>query len=152
MAPRRPTVVRLRRLASLAAALATIAAGPSASGGADAHGDRARYAALVRAVRGNVGHAHGVRGMNACTIMALREAASDDDVDLLQKMLDDRDRVVALTALYVLPTMGDAGVAAVRARVSPTNRGDAESAIQDAARTRETIEGYRARGECKIRK
>lgn len=90
--------------------------------------------------------------MNACTIMALRDAASDDDVPLLQRMLDDRDRVVALTALYVLPTMGDAGVVALRARVSPTKRGDAESAIQDAARTRDTIDRYRASGECKIRR
>ena len=84
-----------------------------------ADGDRARYAALVRAVRRNVGHAHGVRGMNACTMLALRDAASDDDVHLLQRMLDDRDRVAALTALYVLATMGDAGVAAVKTRRSP---------------------------------
>jgi hypothetical protein len=154
MPARRPACARfagLRARCAAAAALLFIA-GHAVNAADNADRDAARYAGLVRVVDHNVGHAHGTRGMNACTILALRDASSKNDIGVLRHMLEDRDRIVALTAVYVLPTLGDAGVAALKAGMNSRNRGDAEAAIQSAANTVETINRYRASGECKLRK
>jgi hypothetical protein len=137
---------------TMAVALVALVASPLSAGADNTQRDKARYETLVRAVNRNVGHAHMARGMNACTILALHDAASAPDIPILQGMLGDEDRVVRLTALYVLPTMGPAGVAALQSKASSLDRVDVEAAINDAAKTIETIDSYRRNGTCKIRR
>jgi hypothetical protein len=147
--------MRIRRVAALVVvvvALASLATRAPAAGADGVRRDEARNKALVRAVDKNVGHMHMTRGMNACTILALHDAASRPDIPVLQRMLDDKDRVVSLTVLKVLPTFGAAGVAALRTRAAGLDRLDLEAAIDGAAKTIETMDGYRSRGDCRLRR
>ena len=40
-----------------------------------------RYKALAKVIDRNVGHAHMTRGVNACTILALRDQVTDEDIE-----------------------------------------------------------------------
>jgi len=83
------------------------------SGAAEASPQDARYRQLVKIVDRNTGHAHFTRGMNSYTIEALQQAVGPTDIPVLQRMLEDRDRVVAMTAVNVLMRMGAPGRRAV---------------------------------------
>ena len=82
--------------------------------GAAAHpSSEARKKELRKVVDDNVGHAHLQRGMNAFTIAALKKATTTADLPVLEELLFDSDRVVAMTAAEVLMTLGDDGRAAL---------------------------------------
>ena len=110
-----------------------------------------RYKELARTINKNVGYAHLTRGVNACTILALRDQASEEDVPILAAMLRDKDHVVRLAALYVLSILGIHGIAALKANVQPPDAVDADSAIQEAAQMTASIDEYRKSKSCRIR-
>lgn len=68
-----------------------------------------RYRDLKKIISKNTGHAHFTRGMNLCTILALRNAVNDSDLDTLVDLLDDKDNVTAMTAGNVLNMFGEKG-------------------------------------------
>ncbi len=47
--------------------------------------------------------------MNICTIIALRDAVSEKDLETLVDLLDDKDRVVAMTSGNVINMLGEVG-------------------------------------------
>lgn len=93
----------------------------------------ARYRELRQVVQRNVGHAHGTRGMNMSTVIALRECVAEADLPALGRMLRDRDRVVQLAAARVLTDLGPPGVDVLRrarAKASdPRTRGLIDDAL-----------------------
>ena len=73
-----------------------------------------RYDQLKSVVDRHVGYAHATRGMNMFTIEALRHAVRQEDLPLLAQMLDDNDRIAAMTAAEVLGGMGEEGEEVLR--------------------------------------
>lgn len=108
-----------------------------------------RYRALVAIVNRNLGFAHFTRGVNVCTVLALRDAVTPADTRVLSAMLHDEDRLVSMAAAKTLGSMGGPGTAVLRsARNSPDERLRLD--IQDALTTPldGTLDHYRESGEC----
>jgi hypothetical protein len=101
---------------------------------------------LTRVIDDNVGHAHFTRGMNMQTFEALRKATTPADIPVLEELLADDDRVVALTAANVLGDMGEDGILALQraARTlrgaSPDRAGLVEEVLWEAQRSTSPIE------------
>ncbi|MDT8998986.1 hypothetical protein RQP53_06860 [Paucibacter sp. APW11] len=107
--------------------------------------DRKRYQALCKIVNRHVGHAHLMRGMNRYTIEALGRAVTVADIAVLAAMMNDPDRVIALTAMNVLPTLGPEAIEAFKHAPNRLDSYDRETALQEAEQTRAAIEASRRR-------
>jgi hypothetical protein len=85
----------------------------------------ARKRQLARIVDKHTGSAHFTRGMNSETIEALANAATKDDLPVLEELLADHDRIVAMTAAEVLMRFGEDGRPALeRGQALARARGD----------------------------
>jgi len=115
---------------------ASLFAGSSHS---QAPGNKQRYAELARTVDRNVGHAHLTRGVNVCTIAALRRQVTEADVPVLQDMLSSKDTVHRLAAGYVLSILGARGTEALRKGSAALGQGEAEDLITRAAETQKAV-------------
>ena len=107
-----------------------------------------RYKALAKVIDRNVGHAHMTRGVNACTILALRDAVTDQDIDVLAQLLESKDSVHRLAAGYVLSVMGPAGVGTLQARGAGLGAYKTADLVANSENTQRTIATYRASHGC----
>jgi len=111
--------------------------------------NKQRYAELARTVDRNVGHAHLVRGVNVCTIAALRRRVTEADVPVLEDMLSSKDTVHRLAAGYVLSILRAPGAAALRRSGAALGQGEAEDLIARAGDTERSVGLARTDGSCK---
>jgi hypothetical protein len=132
-----------RQLVVLLAALASAGTVHSQSPG------KQRYSELARTVDRNVGHAHLTRGVNVCTIAALRRQVTDADIPVLQEMLSSKDNVHRLAAGYVLSILGARGTDALRQGGTKLAPGDAADFIARAAETQKAVELAPSDPSCK---
>ena len=139
---------KLARSAMLAAALLSAASVHSQR--STPTGNKQRYAELARTVDRNVGHAHMVRGVNICTIAALRRQVTAADIPILQDMLAAKDTVHRLAAGYVLSILGAPGAEALRKSGRPLGPGEAEDFIARAAETEQAVALSLTNGSCRI--
>jgi len=108
----------------------------------------ARYNALAKVIDRNVGHAHMTRGVNACTILALRDQVTDEDIEVLAQLLESKDSVHRLASGYVLSVMGPAAVKALQARGARLGASGMAEIIADSENTQQTLVAYRANHGC----
>jgi hypothetical protein len=115
---------------------------------------KARYRQLSRVVDRNTGHAHFTRSVNGCTILALRDATTKDDIPVLAAMLDDKDDVIGIAARYVLSLHGEKGIAILEARKAQdrSRSYDYQSAIEGAPKLKVGIDTTREKRSCRLRK
>lgn len=86
---------------------------------------------LVAIINQHTGFAHLVRGMNACTAYALYSNATRDDLPVLINMLHSQDHVIRLTVMETMAAMGEDVQSLLPANVSPSERMEANDAIQN---------------------
>ena len=91
----------------------------------------ARYRELVKIVDRHTGFAHFTRGMNRYTVEALQKAVGENDIPVLLKMLEDKDRIVVMTAVNVLMRMGAQGRRSVYATLMTTADKECRDTITD---------------------
>jgi hypothetical protein len=96
-----------------------------------------RYREFKHIINANVGFAHGTRGMNIYTLIALRSCVSAKDVGVLDQMLNDPDPIVRMASAHVLADLGNKGKQALQAQLDKTadvsERGTLTQALNDAA-------------------
>jgi hypothetical protein len=120
----------------------------SAAAESAAPGPSARYKALAKVIDRNVGHAHMTRGVNACTILALRDQVADEDIEVLAQLLESKDSVHRLASGYVLSVMGPVAVRTLQARGARVGAGGVAELIADSENTQKTLAAYRASHGC----
>jgi hypothetical protein len=137
-----------RLLFSFALVIASLlaSAAPSASK------DSARSKALAKIIDRNVGHAHMTRGVNMCTILALRDAVTEQDVEVLGDLLASNDSVHRIAAGYVLSVMGPAGISTLRSRSARLGSAEAENMVTSADSTLASLSDYRAKNNCGLKR
>jgi hypothetical protein len=108
----------------------------------------ARYKALAKIIDRNVGHAHMTRGVNACTILALRDQVTDQDIEVLAQLLESNDSVHRLASGYVLSVLGPVAVSTLQTRGTRLGPGVTADLVADSENTRQTLASYRASQGC----
>ena len=111
-----------------------------------------RYKALAKIINRNVGHAHMTRGVNVCTILALRTAVTEHDIGILGELLESGDPVHRLAAGYVLSVMGAPGIDMLKARGARLGAGEASGMAARADETRQSLASHRANDACSARR
>ena len=101
---------------------------------ADVAAAASREDELKRVINRNTGFAHMTRGMNMYTLIALRSCVTDADLQILRRLLFDRDYVTQLSAAGVLVDMGAGGRATLVSALPEATEYRARSTIQDALR------------------
>jgi hypothetical protein len=107
-----------------------------------------RYETLARVVDRSVGYSHLVRGVNICTVLALRDEVSEDDVEVLAQFLESSDSVHRLAAGYVLSVLGPTGIGVLQARGARLGADVASDLVARSAETRNALVEYRAGDKC----
>jgi hypothetical protein len=129
--------------------MALVGASLAASAAPPAPVPSARYKVLAKVIDRNVGHAHMTRGVNVCTVLALRDAVTAQDFEVLGSLLQSDDSIHRLAAGYVLSAMGPAGLAIVRSRGVRLGNAVVEDLASNAGNTELTLARYRAEGRCR---
>jgi hypothetical protein len=132
-------------LVALVGANLTISAAPSVSI------QSVRYKALAKIINRNVGHAHMTRGVNVCTILALRDAVTEQDLEVLGGLLEANDSVHRLAAGYVLSVMGPTGIGTLRSRGARLGPVEAENMAANAESTKQSLSAYRVGNNCGLK-
>jgi hypothetical protein len=111
-------------------------------------GSNLRYRELAKVINRNVGYAHMTRGFNVCTILALRDEVTDQDIEVLAQLLESNDSIHRQTAAHVLSVLGPAAVTALQtrgARLGPTG---VREVIADTKNTEQALASYRKSDDC----
>lgn len=111
-------------------------------------GSNLRYRELAKVINRNVGYAHMTRGFNMCTILALRDAVTDKDIEVLAQLLESNDSIHRMTAANVLSVLGPAGVTALQTRGTRLGPYEVRSVIADAEKTEQALASYRRSDDC----
>lgn len=104
-----------------------------------AAGGDARMRQLGRVVDRHAGFAHMTRGVNVCTVFALRHAVDERDIPVLGRMAASSNNRHRLAAAYVLTQMGDAGVSELRAHGERLGPVEIEQMLTNRDQLREAL-------------
>jgi hypothetical protein len=91
----------------------------------------ARYRELVKIIDRHAGFAHFTRRMNGNTVTALKWSVTENDIPVMQKTLDDKDRIIVMTCANVLMGMGSSGRKTVYNTLLNTGNQTTKRIIQD---------------------
>ncbi len=91
-----------------------------------------RYDELRRVIDRNTGFAHATRGVNMYTLYALRGCVTEKDIQVLERLLSDKDRIIRRAAADVLADFGPVGQEQLRAKLKGTKDVSDRSILQEA--------------------
>ena len=115
-------------------------------------GSNLRYKELTKVINRNVGYAHMTRGVNACTILALRDEVTDQDIEVLAQLLESNDSIHRLTAARVLSVLGPAAVTTLQTRGTRLGPDMVREVIARTESTERTLASYRGSDYCGLSK
>jgi hypothetical protein len=108
----------------------------------------ARYKELARVIDKNVGHAHMTRGVNVCTILALRNRVTEQDIEVLAQLLESSDLIHRLAAGYVLSVLGPMGISALKSHGSYLGATATADLIARGDETTRALVAYKGTNRC----
>lgn len=139
------TLCSARKLIPCAAALGLLL---YAAACATPEGSSLRYKELTKVINRNVGYAHMTRGFNMCTILALRDEVTEQDIEVLALLLESNDSIHRRTAANVLSVLGPAGITTLQTRGTRLDPYEVRHLIAHTENTDQALASYRRSDDC----
>jgi hypothetical protein len=89
------------------------------------------------------------RGVNMCTILALRKVVGIQDIEPLARLLESNSAIYRLAAGYVLSVLGPSGIEALKSRGSRLGEVEVSGMVRESAGTQKSLASYESRHSCR---